>query len=239
MLPKKIHYCWFGGSELPSSVKHCIDSWRQMCPDYEIIRCDESNFDVYSHPFMKAAYESKSWAFVSDYARLKVVYENGGIYLDTDVELIKKLDGLLQEKCYFGLQQMENLCATGLGFGAEKGSRIVKEMMDCYNDIEFNADDKLSISCPILNTKVLINNGYKQTSITEVFRNEEFTVYPSCYFDPFSTITKTDILCDETYSIHHYSASWCSFTQRMKRKLVCFVGEKRFIKIRKWFGSIM
>ena len=239
MIPKIIHYCWFGGSELPSSVKHCIDSWRQKCPDYEIKRWDESNFDVYSHPFMKAAYESKAWAFVSDYARLKVVYENGGIYLDTDVELIKKLDGLLQEKCYFGLQQMENLCATGLGFGAEKGSRIIKEMMDCYNDIKFNVDDKLSISCPFLNTKVLLSNGYEQTSLSEVFRNEEFSVYPPCYFDPFSTTVKTDILCDETYSIHHYSATWCSFPQRMKRKLVCFIGEKRVIKIRKFLSKFL
>lgn len=90
MIPKIIHYCWFGGKELPIEVKKCIASWRKMCPDYEIIRWDESNFDVGQHPFVREAYKAKVWAFVSDYARLKVVYDNGGIYLDTDVELRKK-----------------------------------------------------------------------------------------------------------------------------------------------------
>ena len=84
MIPKIIHYCWFGGNPLPTDVKRCIESWKKMCPDYEIKRWDESNFDVNAHPFTKAAYEAKAWAFVSDYARLKVVCDNGGIYLDTD-----------------------------------------------------------------------------------------------------------------------------------------------------------
>lgn len=97
MIPKIIHYCWFGGNSLPSDVLKCIKTWEKYCPDYEIKRWDESNFDVNSHPFIKAAYESKAWAFVSDYARLKVVYENGGIYLDTDVELLKNL-GFFIEK---------------------------------------------------------------------------------------------------------------------------------------------
>ncbi len=91
MIPKMIHYCWFGGKPLPKDVLDCIKTWKKYCPDYEIKRWDESNFDVNSHPFMKAAYEAKAWAFVSDYARLKVVYDNGGIYLDTDVELLKNL----------------------------------------------------------------------------------------------------------------------------------------------------
>ena len=94
MIPKVIHYCWFGNNPLPFEVKKCIDSWKKICPDYEIKRWDETNFDVYQNDFIKSAYGSKAWAFVSDYARLKIVYDEGGIYLDTDVELKKSLDEL-------------------------------------------------------------------------------------------------------------------------------------------------
>lgn len=231
MIPKIIHYCWFGGNKIPDAVNACIASWKKFCPDYEIILWNETNFDVSAHPFMKKAYENKKWAFVTDYARLKIVYENGGIYLDTDVELLKNLDDLLQEKCYFGLQQSNNLCNTGLGFGSEKGARILKVLMDSYDNIEFNLDDKFSMACPILNTKVLLENGYFPT--TKIFKCDEFTIYPPRYFDPFSTQSSSNILCEDTYSIHHYSASWCSSNQRMKRKLVLLIGEERFIKMRK------
>lgn len=234
MIPKIIHYCWFGGNKIPNSVKSCIKSWRKYCPDYEIRVWNESNFDVSSHPFVKKAYEHEAWAFVTDYVRLHAVYENGGIYLDTDVELIKSLDDLLQNKCYFGLQQGKNMCATGLGFGAEKGSSIVKKMMDAYANVEFNPNDKLSVSCPVLNTKVLLENGYEPT--TGIFSNDEFTIYPACYFDPYSTQEKRNLLCDHTYSIHHYNASWCNWPQRMKRNFVLMLGEERFIRIRSKFS---
>lgn len=233
MIPKIIHYCWFGGNEIPKSVRACIATWKKFCPDYEIILWNESNFDVNSHPFVKKAYECKAWAFVTDYVRLKVIYENGGIYLDTDVELIKSLDGLLQNKCYFGLQQGKNLCATGLGFGAEKGASILYKLMTSYDDVKFNLENKSQMACPFLNTKVFIENGYVPTD--GIFKNDEFTIYPSCYFDPYSTQTKSNILNEHTYSIHHYSASWCSFTQRMKRKLVMLIGEDKFIKLRSMF----
>ena len=120
MIPKIIHYCWFGGNPLPMDVKKCIESWKEKCPDYEIKCWDESNFDVNAHPFTKAAYEAKAWAFVSDYARLRVVYDNGGIYLDTDVELLKNIDFLLPYEGYIGVQQAGCYCTTGLGFGAIK-----------------------------------------------------------------------------------------------------------------------
>lgn len=94
MIPKVIHYCWFGNNPLPNDVKKCIKSWEKYCPDYEIKRWDEHNFDVYQNEFIKSAYDAKAWAFVSDYARLKIIYDEGGIYLDTDVELQKNLDGL-------------------------------------------------------------------------------------------------------------------------------------------------
>lgn len=158
MIPKMIHYCWFGGKPLPKDVLDCIKTWEKYCPDYEIKRWDESNFDVNSHPFMKAAYEAKAWAFVSDYARLKVVYDNGGIYLDTDVELLKKPDFLLENQCYIGIQQPESLCTTGLGFGAQNQVQWYK-MMECYDSISFADQKKSTFACPWLNDKVIRSFG--------------------------------------------------------------------------------
>ena len=102
-IPKVIHYCWFGGNPLPKSAKKCIDSWKKYCPDYKIIRWDESNFDINCTPYCEKLYNEKRWAFLSDYARLKIIYENGGIYFDTDVELVKPLDDLLHNQCFMGI----------------------------------------------------------------------------------------------------------------------------------------
>ena len=104
MIPKKIHYCWFGGNEKPKSVKKCIDSWKKFCPDYEIIEWNESNFNIYENGYTKLCCENKRWAFLSDYARLKVIYDNGGIYFDTDVEVVKSFDDLLDCDAFFGFE---------------------------------------------------------------------------------------------------------------------------------------
>lgn len=233
MIPKIIHYCWFGGKTLPSDVMKCIETWKKYCPDYEIKRWDESNFDVNSHPFMRAAYEAKAWAFVSDYARLKVVYDNGGIYLDTDVELLKNLDFLLENQCYIGIQQPESLCNTGLGFGAEKQNLIVGEMMKCYDSISFSNQEKNTFACPWLNDKVIRSFGTVDNN--EVTCLESVTVYPSRFFDPISTGNTKNLLCNETISIHHYAATWTSTGTRIKRKIIRAFGEKRYYKLKKIF----
>ena len=106
MIPKKIHYCWFGGNPLPELAIRCIESWKKYCPDYEIIRWDESNYDVTKNKYMYQAYENKRWGFVPDYARLDIIYNYGGIYLDTDVELLNSLDDLLDQKCFLGIALM-------------------------------------------------------------------------------------------------------------------------------------
>ncbi len=233
MIPKIIHYCWFGGKPLPTDVKKCIETWKKYCPDYEIKRWDEANFDVKCHPFIKAAYEAKAWAFVSDYARLKVVFDNGGIYLDTDVELLKKPDFLLENKCYIGIQQPETLCNTGLGFGAEKHNSVVQSMMECYDKIQFSSQEKNSFSCPWLNDKVI--RSYGKVSKEDVTYLDEVTVYPSRFFDPLSTGNTKNLLCDETVSIHHYAATWTSKSSRLKRKLIRLLGEENYYMIKKLF----
>ena len=109
MIPKVIHYCWFGGNSLPEEAKRCIESWKKYCPDYKIIEWNENNYDVNSNEYMKAAYKEKKWAFVSDYARIDVVYKYGGIYMDTDVELVKELDSFLKDRMYCGWEMRDPL----------------------------------------------------------------------------------------------------------------------------------
>ena len=136
MIPKIIHYCWFGGKPLPEMAEKCIASWRKYNPGYQIKRWDENNFDLECDFFPGEAYQVGRWAFVSDYARLKIIYENGGIYLDTDVEVIKSLDELLSFQCFLGAET-DGYIATGLGFGAEKGSTVVGKMLDAYKGKHF------------------------------------------------------------------------------------------------------
>ena len=132
-IPKVIHYCWFGKGEMPKLAKKCIRSWKKYCPDYEIICWNEDNFDLSQNRYMREAYEAGKWAFVSDFARLKIIYENGGIYLDTDVEIIKPIDDLTVNRGFMGFDE-KGIVATGLGFGAEKGNEIIGEF---FNGITF------------------------------------------------------------------------------------------------------
>ena len=227
MIPKIIHYCWFGGKSLPSDVEECIQSWKKFCPDYAIKRWDESNFDINIHPFIKAAYDAKAWAFVSDYARLKVVYDNGGIYLDTDVELLKNLDFLRENKCYIGIQQNEYICTTGLGFGATKHNPVVQKMLLKYDDLTFCNENRLSVACPRLNNAVIYEYGeIIKDSITDL---GDVVVYPPKYFDPYGG---KNLLCDDTCSIHHYSASWTSERNKFKRKIARIIGQNNIIKVK-------
>lgn len=231
MIPKVIHYCWFGGKPLPSDVKKCIASWKKYCPQYKIIRWDESNFDINCHPFVQAAYAAKAWAFVSDYARLKVIYENGGIYLDTDVELVKGLDSLLENQCYLGVQFNGWLCATGLGFGAVPSSPVVYAMMKKYDLVEFNINKKNKLSCPWLNHEIICSLGYKNSN--DIVQLKNVTIYPPRYFDPYPSGVNKCFFGDDTVSIHHYAASWTTGRQRIKRKIARLLGEKTVFLIKK------
>lgn len=231
MIPKTIHYCWFGGKALPYEVKACIRSWEKHCQGYRIVRWDESNFDVSSHPFCKSAYEDGAWAFVSDYARLKVVYDHGGIYLDTDVEVVKSLDPLLDHACFFGVQQEKHVCNTGLGFGAEAGNPVVCEMLKKYDMVRYDPARKKDLACPILNTEAIASLGYsydeKPVSVYGAL------VYPPPYFDPISPGSKgKNLLCNQTYSIHHYSNSWGTKKDAFRRKLIRFIGSERVARIK-------
>lgn len=233
MIPKVIHYCWFGGNPLPKLTKKCIKSWKRYCPDYEIVRWDESNFDISSCPlYVRQAYEVKKWAFVSDYVRLRVVHDHGGVYLDTDVELISSLDKLLPHKAFFGFENAKIInevsndlteanvfVATGLGFGAEKNAVILKEMMDEYNEIPFILPDGSfdQTTCPRRNTGALVKHGLVQDDYLQVV-GDDILVVPSSWMCPFEFWAENGGISEETLSIHWFSASWMTDEMRQARK---------------------
>jgi hypothetical protein len=221
MIPKIIHYCWFGGNPIPSLTKKCIKSWKKLCPDYEIILWNESNFDISDCPiYVKQAYESKKWAFVSDYVRLKVVYDNGGIYLDTDVELIKSLDTLLSYGAFFRFESDGGCVATGLGFGAEKGNNVVRAMMDDYEGISFVKEDSSFdlTPCPVRNTRTLYRFGLKQDDSDQIL-DSNVRILPSEYLSPIEYSTGKKTLTENTISIHHYQSSWIKKSLRIRVKI--------------------
>ena len=230
MIPKVIHYCWFGRNPLPKDVKACIKSWKKHCPDYEIKRWDEDNFDINCHPFVKEAYEQKAWAFVSDYARLKVILDNGGIYFDTDVELLKSPDFLLEHSAFMGVEQIKKLCTTGLGFGAEKGNEVIQKMLKKYDGKSILESGRDALACPYLNSAVCEEYGYKYSE--DIQDLEKIVIYPPRFFDPLSLGDTENLLCEDSVSIHHYAATWTSGKNRLKRKLFRFIGEDKIHKLK-------
>ncbi len=206
MIPKKIHYCWFGRGEKSKLTKKCISSWKQYCPDYEIIEWNEDNFNIDQHPYLRWCYDNQKWAFLSDFARLLIIKENGGIYFDTDVELIQKPDILLQYSAFFGFENNENI-ATGLGFGAEANHITVVAMIDLYMSIQRNADGSFPlIVCPALNTQALIPLGLCLNGERQSVKGAE--ILPVDFLNPYNDQTGVMTKTGNTISIHWYSKAW-------------------------------
>ena len=211
MIPKKIHYCWFGRGPKPKLAKKCIASWKKYCPDYEIIEWNEDNFDVYQNAYTTYLYNNKKYAFLSDYARLVILYREGGIYFDTDVEVIRSFDSLLEEQAYFGFETDEYI-NTGLGFGVVPEHQIVQELLKEYDPY---LDGKNGYKgCPILNTEALSKNGLIKNGKTQ--KHETFTVYSPEYFNPYDDPTGRLIKTINTYSIHWYAKSWMTRRKRIR-----------------------
>ena len=205
MIPKTIHYCWFGRGEKPKLAEKCIASWKKYCPDYEIIEWNEDNFDVYMNGYTRMCYEQKKYAFLSDYVRLLVVAEHGGIYFDTDVELLKSVDPLLEHPAWFGFENLQ-FVATGLGFGAEAGNPVVRAMLAEYAPLL--EGDQGVIGCPTLNTRALVKHGLKLDGTYQAL--EHAVVYPVEYFNPYDDPTGRLNKTKNTYSVHWYAKSWLS-----------------------------
>ncbi len=203
MIPKKIHYCWFGRGQKPKLAEKCIESWKKFCPDYEIIEWNEDNFNVNTNPYTKMCYENKMYAFLSDYVRLVTVYEHGGIYFDSDVEAVKSFDDLLNKKGFYAFENNDYI-ASGLGFGSEAGNPALEAMIKKYDLV---LDGKSgTIGCPRLNTQALTEYGFKMNGKMQEI--DGVVLYPKEYFNPFDDNTGIMHKTDNTYSIHWYGKSW-------------------------------
>lgn len=240
MIPRVIHYCWFGGKPKPQVVLDCIASWKKFLPDYEIKEWNEDNYDVNKCQFMVEAYKEKKWAFVSDYCRIDVVNQYGGVYLDTDVEVIKSFDPLLKEKFFCGFEGVEpevmrKKVAFGLGFGSEANHPVLKEILDFYESLSFH-DNKQSLSqivCPVIQTEALCKFGLTPNGKTQ--KTEDWIAYSEEYFCPINYCTHQTNITSNTYSIHHYSATWVN---PIRRKVTIFLMLKLHVS-HKWTGRII
>lgn len=242
-IPKTIHYCWFGGNPLPKSAMKCIESWRQYFPGYEIKRWDESNFDVNSIPYTRDAYSRKKYAFVSDYARFKILYEEGGLYFDTDVEVIKCFDDILSKGAFLGCEHKamngeapEDIGVNpGLGMAVGPSHPFYKEMLDLYKQLRYiNEDGSVSKETVVtLTSRELAKHGLKNTN--EIQDVDGILIYPWQYFCPISTEDAKLRISDETHSIHWYDQSWQHPIRKHGRKIILKIGGKKLKTLLKTF----
>lgn len=243
MTPKVIHYCWFGRNPLPPLTKRCIKSWRRYLPDYEIKEWNEDNFDVSIIPYTREAYEAKKYAFVSDYARFWILYHYGGVYFDTDVEVIKPMDKLIQAGAFMGCEngyieptatdeatELSLDVAPGLGLGAEPGMEIYAKLLDAYSQTHFiNEDNTINLKTVVAyTTEVLKEYGLKY--VDGIQKCGGITIYPKEYFCPKNYITFETNITDKTYTIHHYDGSWLPPYDKFKRCIRQIFG-KRLINL--------
>lgn len=218
MIPKTIHYCWFGGNPLPGDALKCIESWRKYCPNYEIKEWNESNFDFSDCQYAMEAYNAGKWAFVSDYARFKILYEYGGLYFDTDVEVIRLLDDLVAAGPFMGFESGTS-AAPGLGLAANPGLGFYKTMIDKYKLLHFlRTDGTYNLKTIVVyTTEELIKAGLQKVPGIQTVSG--ITLYPSEYFCPKDCMTGILNITDNTYSIHHFKASWYSELQTCTAEL--------------------
>ena len=235
MIPKQIHYCWFGHSSLPKLAVKCIESWKRYCPDYEIKEWNENNFDVNIIPYTKEAYEAKKYAFVTDYVRLYALFTEGGIYMDTDVEVLKPYDSLLDLSGFIGFEGTKHrFIGTGTIASEPKG-QWAKEQLKEYDDAHFKKHDgsyDLTTN-PIRISRVMRENGFEQNGQEQSYK--DMRVFPTDFFCPRQT-TGEYLLTDNTYCDHHFMGSWNVQTKTNLIKKI--IGQKywtRLIKIKRIF----
>lgn len=206
LISKVIHYVWFGGNDLGEKEKCCINSWRQVMPDYEIVCWNESNFDIFSNTYCREAYSMKKWAFVSDYVRLSVLVRYGGIYLDTDVEVLKPFDDLLDSHAFAGFEDDHNI-STGV-LACEKGFSLFSEFLETYNNRTFfkeNGSQDLTTNVACL-TKFCEEKGFILNNKKQVLC--DLIVYPKDFFCAKDYISGSVKATSNTYAIHHFNSSW-------------------------------
>lgn len=219
MIPKVIHYCWFGRNPLPSLAIKCIESWKKFCPNYEIKEWNEDNFDVNIIPYTQEAYQARKYAFVSDYARFWILYKYGGLYFDTDVEILKPIDEIIARGPFMGCERDASetsvaSVAPGLGLGVNPGLGLYKEILDLYTTLHFfRPEGTLNKKTVVAyTTEILCKHGLK--NIPEIQECSGIWIYPTEYFCPLHG--KSINFTKKTHSIHHYMGSWKKLSTRRK-----------------------
>lgn len=222
MIPKVIHYCWFGRGKMPELAVKCIESWKRILPEYQIKEWNEDNFDLDMFPYVREAYNSRKFAFVTDVVRLYALYTEGGIYMDTDVEVLKPLDPFLHHTAFSGFEDEENI-PTGI-MATEKGSRWAKENLDYYQNRHFIKEDGSfdTTTNVITITNYMLPYGLKRNNTYQDFPGL-ITFYPKDYFCPKDHITEKIYLTPNTVTIHHFAASWHSPMNRIKHRIIRWV----------------
>lgn len=229
MIPKVIHYCWFGGNPLPQKVKEYIESWKKYCPDFEIKEWNENNFDLQCCAYVKEAYQAQKWAFVSDVARLYALVTEGGIYMDTDVEVCKDLTSMLKHRAFLGFET-EDTISTGIMAG-EKGFKLFSELLEEYKNRSFlNADGSYNVMTNVeYITNTCVENGLHLNNTYQKMNG--LVLYPKDYFCPKDYTTGEIKKTENTYTIHHFASSWHSPKEQqwhsLNQKIHARLGKKR------------
>lgn len=213
MIPHIIHYCWFGGNDLPELATKCISSWKRYMPDYKIKEWNENNYDVRKIPYTAQAYDAHKYAFVSDFARIDILNSYGGIYFDVDVEVIKPLDDIVNRGPFVAIE-IPGSINIGLGMASQPNSFILREILKTYLDSNFiNSDGSYNLTTVVERvSKIFRRHGF--TDVNELQKVENFTIYPSDWFCPKSLKTGVVTITKNTHTIHWYDASWTSLEQQ-------------------------
>jgi len=220
MIPKKIHYCWFGNKELDKKSKACIASWKKFLPEYEIIEWNEKNFDLNQNDFVREAYEQNKYAFVTDYVRLYVLYHYGGIYMDTDVEVVKSLDDLLQNRAFTGVERGE-YCITGT-LGAEQHHPWIGELLKYYDGKFFvldNGELNITTNTVIITTITKKLYGWKEGNRLSKL-DDDIVIYPFEFLCAKNGMTNEYLITENTYTIHHFNGSWATNSNKLFKNYI-------------------
>lgn len=228
MIPKIIHYCWFGKGEMPALAKMCINSWKKYLPDYELYLWSEDNFDINSNDYVKEAYQSRKFAYVTDYVRLYALYHVGGIYMDTDVEVIKSMDQFLHLPAFSGFET-DKMIPTGL-IASEKGGFWASKMLEYYTNRHFLSSDGTheQITNVTVITNMMTDYGFIPNNSYQTC-NGIFHLFPKDYFCPKSQLTLKIEKTENTCCIHHFAGSWLPQQAKLKRKIRKLIGSKIFL----------
>lgn len=212
-IPKIIHYCWFGDGQMSEQELAYIETWKKHCPDYTIIKWSEANFDINVCQYARDAAKAKKWSFVTDYVRLSVLYEYGGFYFDTDVELLKSLEPLRKHRAFIGFEQNDRV-NDGQGMGAVPHHEIIRGFRDMYHTLSFyNKDGSMNLKeCPQYRTMYLRQKGLELNGMRQTI--EDMEIYPKEYFCPKNFRTGKLDITENTYSIHHFKGSWHTEKER-------------------------